>query len=124
MKIFDIYNSNKAIMKLVQNSFTKDRMEALKYIHENKLIENQNLLYLGNYIDNFLFKMFFTYENREGIDKPNVSEHIQKWNQGQYEYLAIFLKKTYLNYYSNELELQNSEIIFETENCAIYKFKN
>ena len=123
-KIFDIYNSNKAIMKLVQNSFTKDRIEALKYIHENKLIENQNLLYLGDYIDNFLFKMFFTYENREGIDKPNLIEHIQKWNQGQYEYLVIFLKKTYLNYYSNELELQNSEIIFETENCAIYKFKN
>lgn len=123
MKMFDIYNSNKAIMQLVQNNFTEDRMEALKYIHENKLIENQNLLYLGDYIDNFLFKMFFTYENREGIDKPNVSEHIQKWNKGQYEYLVIFLKKTYLNYYSNELELQNSEIIFETENCAIYKLK-
>ena len=68
-KMFDIYNSNKSVMKLIQNTFTYDRIDALKYIYENKLIEDQNLLYLGDYIDNFLFKLFFTYENREGIDK-------------------------------------------------------
>ncbi len=123
-KLFDIYNSNKAVMKLIQNEFTEDRIETLKYIYENKLIEKQNLLYLGDYIDNFLFKMFFTYENREGIDKPNINEHIQKWNKGEYEYLVVFLKKSYLNYYSKVLRLQNSKIIFETENCAIYEFAN
>lgn len=123
-KIFDIYNSNKAIMKYLQNNFVEDRIDTLKYIYENKLIEEQNLLYLGNYIDNFLFKMFFTYENREGIDNPNLKEHIQKWNEGEYEYLVVFLKKTYLDYYSEILELQKSEMIFETENCVIYQYVN
>ncbi len=122
-KLFDIYNSNKAIMKLIGESFTDDRIEALKFIHDNQLIENQNLLYLGNYIDNFLFKMFFTYENREGIDKPNVKEHINKWNEGEYEYLAVFIKETSLEYYSAELDLRNSKVIFETENCAIYQYE-
>lgn len=122
-KIFDIYNSNKAIMKLIQSNYTKDRIDTLKYIYENELIENQNLLYLGNYIDNFLFKMFFTYENREGIDRPNIKEHIQKWNEGQYEYLVVFQKKIYLDYYSEILELQKGETIFETENCIIYQLK-
>lgn len=68
-KMFDIYNSNKSVMKLIQNTFTYDRIDALKYIYDNKLIEDQNLLYLGDHIDNFLFKLFFTYENREGIEK-------------------------------------------------------
>ena len=122
-KLFDIYNSNKAIMKYIQESFTDDRIEALKFIHDNELIDNQNLLYLGNYIDNFIFKMFFTYENRECIDKPNVKEHIQKWNEGEYEYLVVFIKDTSLKYYSKELELENSKVIFETKNCAIYKFE-
>lgn len=123
-KIFDIYNSNKAVMELIQNNFTEDRIETLKYIHENDLIKEQNLLYIGDYIDNFLFKMFFTYENRGGIDKPNKEEHIQKWNEGEYEYLVVFLKQIYLEKYSQILELQNSEIIFETENCVVYKSKN
>ena len=123
-KLFDIYNSNKAIMLSIQNMFTDDRMDALKYIFDNKLIENQNLLYLGDYIDNFIFKMFFTYENREGIDKPNIGEHIQKWNDGQYEYLVIFLKDTYLELCSKILDLQNSEIIFESTNCVIYKYSS
>ncbi len=122
-KIFDIYNSNKAIMKLVQWYFTDDRMDAIEYIYENQLIDGQNLLYLGDYVDNFLFKMFFTYENREGIDKNNVQEHIEKWNEGKYEYLVVFLKQTYLDSYTNNLNLENSEIIFETENCVIYKWK-
>ena len=121
-KIFDIYNTNKGIMQYVQSMFTDDRMDALEYIYDNNLIQGQNLLYLGDYVDNFIFKMFFTYENREGIDKPNVEEHIQKWNAGQYEYLVVFLKNTYLEYYSNVLDLQNSKIIFESPNCVIYEF--
>ena len=121
-KIFDIYNTNNGIMKYVQSMFTDDRMDVLKYIYDNNLIEGQNLLYLGDYVDNFIFKMFFTYENREGIDKPNVEEHIQKWNTGKYEYLVVFLKNTYLEYYSNVLDLQNSKIIFESPNCVIYEF--
>ena len=122
-KLFDIYNSNKAIMELIQERFTDDRIEALRFIHGNQLIRNQNLLYLGEYIDNFLFKMFFTYENREGIDKPNVKEHINKWNEGEYEYLVIFIKKSSLNYYSEDLELEKSKVIFETENCVIYQYE-
>ena len=121
-KIFDIYNTNNGIMKYVQSMFTDDRMDVLKYIYDNNLIEGQNLLYLGDYVDNFIFKMFFTYENREGIDKPNIEEHIQKWNTGQYEYLVVFLKNTYLEYYSNVLDLQNGKIIFESPNCVIYEF--
>lgn len=51
-------------------------------------------------------------------------EHIQKWNQGQYEYLVVFSKQITLNYCSEVLQLQNSKIIFETENCVIYQFEN
>lgn len=58
------------------------------------------------------------------LTSGNTMEHIQKWNEGKYEYLVVFLKETYLRKYSKNLELQNSEIIFETENCAIYQFKN
>ncbi len=76
--IFDIYNSNKAIMKLIQNTFTEDRIDTLEYVYSNELIEKQNLLYLGDYIDNFLFKMFFTYENREGIDKRKCERSYSK----------------------------------------------
>ena len=122
--IFDIYNSNKAVMKYIQESFTDDRMDALEYIYDNSLIEGQNLLYLGDYIDNFLFKMFFTYENREGIDRKNIEEHIQKWNHGEYEYLVVFLKEIYLPYYTNVLELRNSKIVFESTNCIIYQYEN
>ena len=121
-KMFDIYNTNKGIMKYVQTIFTDDRMDALEYIYDNNLIKGQNLLYLGDYVDNFIFKMFFTYENRGGIDKPNIEEHIQKWNDGQYEYLVVFLKDVYLQYYSKVLDLQNSKILFESPNCVIYKF--
>ncbi len=121
-KMFDIYNTNKGIMEYVQNMFTDDRMNALEYIYDNSLIKEQNLLYLGDYVDNFIFKMFFTYENRGGIDKPNIEEHIQKWNEGQYEYLVVFLKDVYLQYYSKILDLQNSKILFESPNCVIYEF--
>ena len=31
------------------------------------------------------------------------------------------LKETSLNYYSVDLDIQNSKVIFETENCAIYQ---
>ena len=121
-KLFDIYNTNKAIIEHVQIMFTDDRIDALEYIHNNNLIQGQNLLYLGDYIDNFLFKMFFTYENREGIDKLNIDEHIQMWNDGKYDYLVVFLKNLYLEYYSEKLELQNSKIIFESPNSIIYEF--
>ena len=123
-KMFDIYNSNKSIMNLIQESFTDDRMEALQYIDDNNLIENQNLLYLGDYIDNFLFKLFFTYENREGIDKNNILEHIEKWNNGEYEYLVIFYKKYFIKAYYDKagLDLKNCKTIFESENCVIYEY--
>ena len=115
-KMFDIYNTNKGIMKYVQTIFTDDRMDALEYIYDNNLIKGQNLLYLGDYVDNFIFKMFFTYENRGGIDKPNIEEHIQKWNDGQYEYLVVFLKDVYLQYYSKEI----CKHIYKVIHCFIF----
>ncbi len=52
-----------------------------------------------------------------------MKDHIQKWNRGEYEYLVIFLKQIYLDYYSQDLNLQDSKIIFETDNCVIYEYQ-
>ena len=123
-KIYDVYNTNKGIMKYVDSLFVADRMDVLEYIFDNNLIQGQNLLYVGDYVDQFMFKMFFSYENRTGIDKSNKLDHIQKWNNGEYDYLVIFFKSIYIPYYmeTKGLELENGKIIFETPNCVIYEY--
>ena len=116
--IVDIYNSNKAIMKYMQVLFPKERLEALEYIDKNKCIDNQNILLISNHIDEHLLQLFFNYQNRGNLELNNINQEIEKWNNGNYEYLIIFQKGYFLNKYKN---IEQKNIIFEKGDVLILK---
>lgn len=116
--IMDIYNSNKAIMRLMQNGFSKERLEALKYMKKNEYIKGQNTLLISNTIDEHLLQFFFNYQNRKNLELQNKLEEIEEWNKGNYEFLIVFDKDYYLQKYE---QIQKRKIIFEKENVVIYK---
>lgn len=116
--IVDIYNSNKAIMKYIQILFPKERLEALEYIDKNNCIDNQNILLISNHIDEHLLQLFFNYQNRGNLELNNINKEIEKWNNGNYEYLIIFQKEYFLNKYKN---IEQKNIVFEKGDVLILK---
>ena len=116
--IIDIYNSNKAIMKYIQVLFPKERLEALEYIDKNNCIDNQNILLISNHIDEHLLQLFFNYQNRGNLELNNINQEIEKWNNGNYEYLIIFQKGYFLNKYKN---IEQKNINFEKGDVLILK---
>ena len=105
-------------MKYIQILFPKERLEALEYIDKNNCIDNQNILLISNHIDEHLLQLFFNYQNRGNLELNNIKQEIEKWNNGNYEYLIIFQKEYFLNKYKN---IEQKNIVFEKGDVLILK---
>lgn len=116
--IVDIYNSNKSIMMYIQRMFTKERIEAMEYIEENKLIKNNNLLLISNHIDEHLLQLFFNYQDKDALWSTDKEQKIKEWNNGDIKYLVIFQKDYYLNKYKN---IEKGELLFKKGDVLIYR---
>lgn len=118
----DIYCVNRKTMKYNINLSKKDVI-ILNYIKDNCILnmEDRNTLFIADYMQEAWIRAIFVYVNRGNLELNNYNEQIEKWNNGEYEYLICFENSNRYKKYKDKINLENANIIFETEEAKIFQ---
>lgn len=118
---FDIYCTNKKLMDLKMD-LNKNELEAIKYIESNGLINQQNVLFISDYIQDAWIRVLINYANRDGeIEKNNYKLQIEKWNKNNYEYLICFNDSNIYKTYNDLINYDKAKLIYSNEQVKIYE---
>lgn len=117
--VYEIYGINKTIIKDVEIDLDKYEIDLYKFVHDNINLEDNNILLVVNPRQEWWFKAFFNYSNRDDFEVMLPSEEIYKWNDNQYTYALITYKG--LNYKIYEKFINKGNIEFQNNSGIIYK---
>lgn len=118
--VMEIYGINKTVLTEVEIDFTKEELEILEYIKQNSLpLENNNTLIIGNQRQEYWFYALMEYKFKDNLNYATTIKYIKNWNKGDYEYLVYFNRSDYYEMYKNDIELDESEVIFENSSGGI-----
>lgn len=120
--VMDIYGINKTVLFRIATDYTYEELEILNYVKENKLpLANNNTLLIANQRQEYWFFAILQYRYKENLNYATTTKHIEKWNNGTYEYLIYFNRSEYYNEYKDRIDFSDSDVIFENESGAIIK---
>ncbi len=122
--VMDIYGLNRTILYDIVDDYTKEEIEILKFIKNNKLeLKSNNTLILGFQRQEYWFHALLDYRFKTNLDYATTMEHINKWNVGEYKYLVYFNRSDNYTYFKDNLQMKNSKIIYQNETGAILEYK-
>lgn len=64
----------------------------------------------------------FKYRNRYPLEENNYYEYIEKWNNGETDYLVVFEDSQIYKAFKKYINLKNSKLIYTTENSKLYVY--
>ena len=117
--VYEIFGINKTIVKDVEIDLDKDELNIYKFVHDNIDLKDNKILLVVNPRQEWWFKGFFNYSNRDDFEVMLPEEEIYKWNDNQYNYILITYKS--INYKIYEKFIDNGDIVFENNSGIIYK---
>ncbi len=122
LPIFDIYEENLYLIEAKEN-LIQDDIKILAYIKENNLLdkEENNILFIGDFMQEAWIRSMFQYYNRYPLEKANHWEYIRKWNQGEISYLVCFENSDTYKTVKDGCQLENANLLYSTEHAKIYK---
>lgn len=122
LSMFDIYENNHFLITQKEN-LTSDDIAMLTYLYEHQIIDKteQNILFLGDFMQEAWIRSLFQYRNRYPLEARNHLHYIEKWNRGETEYLVCFEKSANYNIVKQYCKLEESKLIFSTKNAKLYQ---
>lgn len=122
LSMFDLYENNHFLITQKEN-LTSDDIAMLTYLYEHQIIDKtqQNILFLGDFMQEAWIRSLFQYRNRYPLEARNHLHYIEKWNRGETEYLVCFEKSANYNILKQYCKLEESKLIFSTKNAKLYQ---
>lgn len=122
LSMFDLYENNHFLITQKEN-LTSDDIAMLTYLYEHQIIDKtqQNILFLGDFMQEAWIRSLFQYRNRYPLEARNHLHYIEKWNRGETEYLVCFEKSENYNILKQYCKLEESKLIFSTKNAKLYQ---
>ena len=122
LSIYDIYENNHYLITHTENLNNKE-IEMLKYLYDNNILSKteNNTLFIEDFMGEAWIRAIFKYRNRYPLEAGNHSKYIEKWNNGETEYLVVFEESRIYGIYKNYINLENCKLLYETSNSKLYK---
>lgn len=122
LSIYDIYDNNRILINAKEN-INKEDVIILRYIYDNNLLSKteNNILFIGDFMQEAWIRSMFTYRNRYPLEKANHLNYIEKWNNNEIPYLVCFENSNTYKKIKESINFENKKVIFETENSKIYE---
>lgn len=122
LSIYDIYENNRYLITCTENLNSKE-IEMLKYMYDNNILSKteNNTLFIEDFMGEAWIRAIFKYRNRYPLEAGNHLKYIEKWNNGEIEYLAIFEKSKIYKICKENINLENCKLLYETSNSKLYK---
>lgn len=123
LSIYDIYENNISLINTSEN-LNSQEIKMLSYLYDNNIVSktDNNILFVQDFMGEAWIRSMFKYRNRYPLEKANHLEYIEKWNNGETKYLAIFEDSSVYKIYKNYINLENSKLIYETKNSKLYMY--
>lgn len=123
LSIYNIYEDN---IKLINTEKNLDNQEIkmLAYLYDNNIISQteNNVLFIQDFMGEAWIRSMFKYRNRYPLEENNHYEYIEKWNNGETDYLVIFEDSETYKVCKEYINLENSKLIYTTENSKLYVY--
>lgn len=119
--MFDIYEDNISLINHREN-ITQDDINMLSYIYDNNLLSKteNNVLFIGDFMQEAWIRSIFTYRNRYPLEARNHATYIEKWNRGEIDYLVCFENSVTYSALKDICQVEESKILFCTSHAKIY----
>lgn len=123
LSIYDIYENNISLINTSEN-LNSQEIKMLSYLYDNNIISktDNNILFVQDFMGEAWIRSMFKYRNRYPLEEANHLKYIEKWNNGETKYLAIFEDSRVYKIYKDYINLENSKLIYETENSKLYMY--
>lgn len=121
-KVKDVYLYNYQLIREREN-LTEDDINMLAYIDKNKILNKtqNNVLFVGDFMQEAWIRSMFTYRNRTPLEAGNHYEYIKKWNEGKIPYLVCFENSKIYHKMKDWIEVEKEKIVFQTKYATLYK---
>ena len=123
LSIYNIYEDN---IKLINTEKNLDNQEIkmLAYLYDNNIISQteNNVLFIQDFMGEAWIRSMFKYRNRYPLEKNNYYEYIEKWNNGETDYLVVFEDSRIYKVCKKYINFENSKLIYTTENSKLYVY--
>lgn len=122
LSIFDLYYNNRMLINEEEN-LMQDDIDMLSYIYEKNLLDKttNNVLFIGNFMQEAWIRSIFQYRNRYPLERSNHYDYIDKWNNKETTYLVCFEKTKIYRIVKSQLNEEEDNIIYRTKNAKLYK---
>lgn len=117
---FDIYGINKTVIKTINEDYTQEEMELIKYIYNNIDVKSNKILILGNPRQEYWFDSIFEYKNRKDLQTYIPESDIEKWNANEkYNYMLVLYDSYAYTEYKDKYK--ERKVLYENASGIIYE---
>lgn len=113
-----IFNVNKELLEMPK-LITNDEIDALEYVENN--IDSEKTLFVVIPRQEDWKQIMFYKSNPHGTDFRKVDKEIEKWNNGEYEHIVLFLNRNTYKVIKDKINLNGSQKIYSNKEVEIYK---
>lgn len=123
LSIYNIYEDNIELINTEKN-LDNQEIKMLAYLYDNNIISQteNNVLFIQDFMGEAWIRSMFKYRNRYPLEKNNYYEYIEKWNNGETDYLVVFEDSQIYKAFKKYINLKNSKLIYTTENSKFYVY--
>lgn len=121
--MMEIYTFNRTNMEIETPFVSKEEIALLKQLEEkiqNQWKLNPSMLMIASNTQEKWLQALTGYEH---TIYPNAIEEVSKWNNGQYEYLLVFEKRSSYPILKEKINFQEAEIVMQNEGGTLYQRK-
>jgi len=116
--IMGIFNVNKTLLEMPK-LLTADEIDSLEYVENN--IDSQKTLFILIPRQEDWKQIMLYKSNPHGTEFRKIDEEIEKWNNGEYEHIVLFLNRNTYKVNKDKIVLEGTKKIYSNNEVQIYK---
>ncbi len=115
--IMGIFNINRTLLEM-PSLINSEELQCLKYVEENIEVSKTLFLVIPRQED---WKQVMLYKNTpHATDFENIREEIEKWNNGEYDYIVLFKNRHTYKTNKQLISTENAHQIYENKETQVW----
>lgn len=116
--IMGIFNINKSLLEMPK-LITSDEIDCLEYVENN--IDSSKTLFILIPRQEDWKQVMLCNQIPHGTDFKNINKEIEKWNNGEYEYIVLFTNRNTYKVNKEKINIEGAQEIYSNNETQILR---